>query len=150
MPSPHHQSTHSSSSTYPLPSLCSSISSNNSSSKSLPLPSKSNNIICGQSAEDVSALVSTVSRPPNSQSSNSEQKQKQQQQRKRWDESQFAIELCDDSYKSVCSHNNSNHSRSSSSSTTQGLKDKLKNSKLFHQSQISGKLSSLLRKIKSL
>lgn len=143
----HHQSTHSNTSTYPLPSLCSSISSYNSSSKSLPL--QKSNIICGENAEDVSALANnnqsaTNNNNNNNNNKNSEQQQ-QQQQRKRWDESQFAIELCDDSYKSICSHSNSNHS-----STTKGLKDKLRNSKLFHQSQISGKLSSLLRKIKSL
>lgn len=60
--------------------------------------------------------------------------------RKRWDDSQFAIDLCDDGYKSI------------SSQSATSLKEKLKSSKLlFHQTdKISVKISLLLRKIKSI
>lgn len=117
-----HTSTHSNGSTYPLPSLCSSLSSHNSSSKSL-----------------------------------------DNKQRKRWDDSQFAIDLCDDNATTT----------TTTTRTTKSLKDKILKS--FHSnheqkqqhntrspsnssslsshsnsSQISVKFTLLLRKIKSM
>lgn len=155
-----HQSTHSNGSTYPLPSLCSSLSSHNSSSKSLP-PQQPHHPI----NDDVD----------NTNGQNVGGKADDKRQRKRWDDSQFAIDLCDDNYKPHGSHdqnnNNNNNTTSAHTTTLKILKSKLfqypntrhyspthhssssSNSSTSHKSshsQISVKFTSLLRKIKSM
>ena len=136
-----HISKGSNGSTYPLPSLCSSsMTSRNSSTKSLPLVQQQNG------ENDVFNAAKKVSRQQMELSNHTKPTPKQ---KKRWDESQLAIELCDDSYKSIKSMSSTHTSR-----TAKSLKSKIFNAKLFqpknthHSSIIPIKLTLLINRMK--
>ncbi|KAI8876561.1 hypothetical protein K501DRAFT_279312 [Backusella circina FSU 941] len=107
MESTHSRQQKSIDSTYPLPSLCSSISSSNSTLHDMSTTTTTTNITDTASTSTTTSTITTTTTTTtttNNDTNNNrpllqqQQQQQQQQPHQRWDESQLALELADDTH----------------------------------------------------